>query len=176
MSEYVGEAEFNKILKAYLMEHKDNQIPFAHAKSFIKHIKSNIPDSLKYLTHDLFESISLYDNKISTAKTSKLSDNQYKTKIEFTISKYRSDRTGKQIYQDSILNKIEYNGIQSLKLNDYIDIQLASEDGKKKISRIKITEINNTVEIITSFKPDEVMIDPYYLLIEKNKKDNSKKI
>lgn len=173
LSTYIGEDRFNEILKSYLIKHSNNKTPFAHANSFVRHFETNTPDSLKYLISDLFHTITLYDNVINNSITEK-SKGKYTTQIDFTISKFRSDRTGKKFYSDEYLDEIKEKDTRSLSLNDYIMVQLKGEENENKDFLIKVKSIKNTRKFDTSFKPKEIIIDPYYLLIEKNKKDNHK--
>ena len=189
MSNYLGEKNFNNILKQYVSEVAFQGPPYTTSVEFVEHIKKGTPDSLQYLISDMFENITLYDNKISNVKVTPLKDGQYQVDIEFLVSKYRSTNKGEKIYKDANGKTLQYKDgkkeVQSYPLHDYIEIGVFGEkiasgkhlkDQELYLKKYKIDQIHNKVSIIVHKKPTEVGVDPYNMLIDTDSNDNRKTV
>jgi len=190
LSDYLGEKKLNSALKKYVEKVKFQEAPYTTSIDMVNHIREVTPDSLQYVIKDMFETITLYRNRIVEVKSTELENGKYKVDIEFNVSKYRNDEKGKRFYAekggDSITYKTEKmkKPIVSVPLADYIDIGIFTEeenDEKKKevevyLKKHKITEINNKISIIVDKKPTEVGVDPYNKLIDTKSGDNRRKL
>lgn len=187
LSDYIGEAVLNGALKKYVEKVKFQEPPYTTSIDLVNHIREVTPDSLQYTIHDMFETITLYENRIKEVTSTELENGKYKLDIEFEVSKYRNDEKGKKFYNDSITYKTEAmrKPIISAPLADYIDIGIFAEkegeDGKMTevelyLKKHKITEINNKVTITVDEKPIEVGVDPYNKLIDTNSNDNRRRL
>lgn len=187
LSDYIGEKTLNKALSKYVKKVAFQEPPYTTSIDLLNHIKEVTPDSLSYLLNDMFETITLYQNRVVETKSEKLDNGKYKVDIEFKVSKYRNDEKGRAFYgerkKDSItyqtddMKKPEY----SVFLEDYIDIGIFGEDDNENetelyLKKHKISSIHNKVSIIVDKEPKEVGIDPYNKLIDTNSEDNRKKI
>ncbi|NQY30535.1 MAG: hypothetical protein HRT69_13825 [Flavobacteriaceae bacterium] len=190
LSDYLGEKKLNNALKKYIEKVKFQEAPYTTSIDMVNHIREVTPDSLQYVIKDMFETITLYRNRIIEVKSTKLENGKYKVDIEFNVSKYRNDEKGKRFYAEKGEDSITYKAgkmkkpIISVPLADYIDIGIFTEeetDGKKKeielyLKKHKITKINNTISIIVDKKPTEVGVDPYNKLIDTKSDDNRRKL
>ena len=136
----------------------------------------------------MFETISLYDNKVVDVNAIELENGKYQVEIEFNVSKYRNDEKGKRFHGEKAGDNLTYQTEEmekpalSVHLPDYIDIGGFTDkevEGKKKevtlyFKKDKITAINNKMTIIVDEKPTEVGVDPYNRLIDTNSDDNRK--
>ena len=187
MSDFLGEKNFNNVLKGYLSEVAYQNPPYTTSIEFVDHLKKATPDSLQYLIRDMFETITLYNNRVDKVSSKKLDDGRYQVDIDFTVVKYRSDDKGKKSYKDDKGNELsEPNGKKSIKsypLNDYIEVGVFGEKTKKGnyeydnelyLKRYKINKIKNKVSIIVDEEPKEVGVDPYNKLIDTDSNDNRK--
>jgi len=190
LSDYLGEKKLNNAIKKYVDKVKFQDSPYTTSIDMVNHIREVTPDSLQYVIKDMFETITLYRNRIIEVKSTELENGKHKVDIEFNVSKYRNDEKGKTFYAekggDSITYKTEKmrKPIVSVPLADYIDIGIFTEeenDGKKKevelyLKKHKITKINNKISIIVDKKPTEVGVDPYNKLIDTKSDDNRRKL
>lgn len=187
MSDFLGEKNFNNVLKGYLSEVAYQNPPYTTSIEFVDHLKKATPDSLQYLIRDMFETITLYNNRVDKVSSKKLDDGRYQVDIDFTVVKYRSDDKGKKSYKDDKGNELsEPNGKKSIKsypLNDYIEVGVFGEKTKKGnyeydnelyLKRYKINKIKNKVSIIVDEEPKEVGVDPYNKLVDTDSNDNRK--
>lgn len=190
LSDYIGEENLNGALKKYVEKVKFQEPPYTTSIEMVNYIKEVTPDSLKYVINDMFETITLYQNKIIDVKSTELENGKYQVDIEFQVAKYRNDEKGKKFYGEKAGDTLSYTPpnkkkpILSVKLEDYIDIGIFTDeevDGKKKevalyLRKHKITQINNKITIIVDKKPKEVGVDPYNKLIDTQSNDNRQKL
>ena len=190
LSDYIGEDVLNGALKTYVEKVKFQEPPYTTSIDMVNHIKAVTPDSLQYVIKDMFETITVYDNRITNTTSTELENGKYKVDIEFQVSKYRNDEKGKQLFSETGRDSISYlpegktKPVLSLQLKDYIDIGIFTEndvDGKMKeeqlyLKKHKITAIDNKISIIVDEKPTEVGVDPYNKLIDRNSEDNRQKL
>ncbi|OUR91173.1 hypothetical protein A9Q87_11500 [Flavobacteriales bacterium 34_180_T64] len=191
LSDYIGEAVLNGALKTYVEKVKFQEAPYTTSIDMVNHIREVTPDSLQYVIKDMFETITLYKNRIVDVSSTELDNGKFQVDIEFNVSKYRNDEKGKRFYGENVGDSLIYKTEKmkkpelSLILADYIDIGVFAEeeqeDGKKKeielyLKKHKITEINNKITIIVDEKPTEVGVDPYNKLIDTNSNDNRREL
>ncbi len=190
LSDYIGEDTLNGALKKYIEKVKFQEAPYTTSIDMVNHIKAVTPDSLQYVIKDMFETITLYNNRIVDAEVTELDNGKYRVDIEFNVSKYRNDEKGKRFYGETIGDTLSYKTEKmrkpeySVVLADYIDIGIFAEDedvdGEKKevelyLKKHKITTINNKISIVVDRIPTEVGVDPYNKLIDTKSDDNRKK-
>ncbi|MEM7372978.1 MAG: hypothetical protein AAF587_30430 [Bacteroidota bacterium] len=169
MSEFLGETVYNQALAQFEESFRHTEPPFASALDFIAYMKSATPDSLQYLIHDLFETITLYDNRLNEVRLVE-SNGSYTTQLVLTASKYRADSKGKRSYGTAPL---QTGDLQSLPLADYLDVGLYDEQDRLiEWKRVLVTNMTNTYSWTTSQAVHKVQIDPHYLLFDVNRSDD----
>ena len=188
VSDYIGEYPLNAALSTYVEKVKFQEPPYTTAIELVDHIRAVTPDSLQYIIKDLFETVTLYDNKVVDVNATPLDNGKYQIEIEFNVSKYRNDVKGKRLYDKTTEDYLSYQTEEmeiatlSVPLADYIDIGIFTDrevDGKKTevelyLKKHKMTTIHNKLTIIVDEKPTEVGVDPYNKLIDTNSEDNRK--
>ena len=188
-SDLLGEEQFNQIIQGYISDVAFQDAPYTTSLEFVEHLKNGTPDSLQYFITDMFETITLYDNKVVETKVTELSNGKFQVDIEFNVAKYRSTPEGESIYKDENGHYMNFgegkDKIESLPLKDYIEIGIFGE--KEKIGKYEqdtevylkkhyIDQINNKISITVDEKPTEVGVDPYNKLIDIDSNDNRKKV
>ncbi|WP_299107373.1 M1 family aminopeptidase [uncultured Tenacibaculum sp.] len=190
LSDYIGEEKLNNALKEYVEKVKFQDAPYTTSIEMVDKIREVTPDSLQYVIKDMFETITLYRNRITKVSSKELDNGKYQVDIEFDVSKYRNNDKGKRYYGEKAGDTISYKTekmkkpILSVPLADYIDIGIFGErevNGKKKekelyLKKHKITQIHNKISIIVDEKPVEVGVDPYNKLIDTKSDDNRRKL
>ena len=196
LSDYIGEKNFNNILKEYVKEVAFQEAPYTNSIEFVNHIRKGTPAEFQYLIEDMFETITLYDNKVEKVTSKKLPNGKYQVDIDFVVSKYRlydkgkesKDKNGKS-FKDKNGKTLTYKSgkktIESYPLNDFIEVGIFGEKIKKGDfelenelynKKYKIDRINNKLTIIVDKKPIEVGVDPYNKLIDTDSEDNRMKL
>ena len=173
LSDFIGEKKFNQALRSYLEKIKFQDEETTTTIEMLDFFKAVTPDSLQYVIHDMFETITLYDNKIIDSKVTKLENGKYQINMNLTISKYRTDAKGQRNYQDEIGNSIQFGEEYSLPLADYLEIGVFGENEKVLyLRKVKFSEINNSFSFIVDEQPMQVGIDPYGKMIDAEFEDN----
>ncbi len=190
LSDFIGEKNMNNALKGYIQKVAFQEAPYTNSIEFVDALKKATPDSLQYVINDMFETITLYDNRVKEAKTKKLPNGKYQVDIAFEVAKYKADDSGKRIYKDAKGKTLVFTAkgskakVESYPLNDYVEIGIFSEQtlkGKKTdkelyLKKIKINQIDNKISLIVNEKPTEVGVDPYNKLIDTSSEDNRRKL
>ena len=178
ISDYLGEDRFNQVLSSYIDSVGFQEAPYTTSLEFVGMIKEATPDSLQYLIRDMFETITLYNNRVRNAEYEELEGGKYKVKIKYQVRKYRASEQGKRLYADE--GQQEYfeieNGqdtLKSIPLNDYVELGIFGEDDKELyLKKHKMTRIIDSVEIVVDEKPVAAGVDPYNKLIDVVSTDN----
>lgn len=164
LQDYIGEDSVNAALKRFNKEWAFKEGKYPTSKDLIGYFREVTPDSLQYLIIDMFETITLFENKTTEATYEVMPDNTYK--IEFTVNavKYRADSLGNET---------------SIPLKDWIDIGVfgKDEDGEDKLlylQKHKIDAEEKSFTITVYQKPVKAGIDPINKLIDRNPDDNVK--
>lgn len=158
MRHYLGEQKLNEVLKDFLKDYRlQEESPYPTSLELLERLKQVTPDSLQYVIKDLFETVTFYDTKIEKAEVLAVENERYKLSLDFTVKKYCDGE--------------EENG---LALNDFLEIGVYNTNGELLVTKShRVKAGKNKMEIELSEKPTKVILDPNYLLIEKNVEDNT---
>lgn len=189
MSDYLGEDVFNGVAKRFAEKYQFKASPYPTATEFVNDLRAVTPDSLQYLITDMFEKITLYDNKVDEANYTELPDGKYAVNVKAFVSKYHSQKKGKKQFVSKQGDSIAYtpegeeDAIVSLLLSDYIELGIFGEENEETgdenvlyLQKIKVSDINNNFDVIVDQKPVEAGIDPFNKLIDRRGSDNRKKV
>lgn len=192
LQDYVSEDSINKALKRFIKDWGDshtleNKGRYATTTDVLPYLREVTPDSLQYVIKDMFETVTLYDTKVTKAISEPLTGGKYRVTLEFDLSKYRNDEKGERFYEDIPGTQLSYRSegaatpLRSLPLADYIDIGIFSEEtqGSKEESPLylkkhKIEAIHNKMTFIVDQEPLRIAIDPFHKLIDTDPVDNGK--
>jgi ABC-2 type transport system permease protein len=183
LSDYIGEENLNSALSAFIDEVAFQEPPYTTSLELLEYLKAATPDSLQYLIKDMFETITLYDNRVEDATYTEMDSNTYEVNLTLQVSKYRTGETGKRIYKDeagdSLAIEIEDRRlpVKSLPLQDWVDVGVFGTDslGNETVlyfKKHKFTEILNDLTITVDKEPASAGIDPYNKLIDTISSDN----
>ena len=167
LKEMIGEDKLNGALRAFLEKFRYQNPPFPTSNDVLAEFRKNTPDSLQYIIKDLFEDITLFNNRTTEATYKKLSDGKFEVKITVESQKFKADELGKET---------------EVAVNDYIEIGAlakAEKDKQPKIlyrQMVKINKKQNEFTFIVNELPEEAGIDPAFLLIDRMPNDNLKRM
>ncbi|TVR28123.1 MAG: hypothetical protein EA390_12825 [Balneolaceae bacterium] len=183
LSDYIGEGNLNAALSSYIDDVAFQEPPYTNSLELVEYLKEATPDSLQYLITDMFETITLYDNRVEEASFREIDSNTFEVNMTLQASKYRTGETGDRIYIDEAGDSlsVEIEGrrrpVESLPLNDWIEVGVfgVDENGNETVLHLekrKFTEILNEITITVDELPVSVGIDPYNKLIDTISGDN----
>ena len=158
LQDYIGEDNLNGALARYLNHVKYQEPPRTTSRELLKFIAEVTPSQLQYVLADMFENITLYDNRALSATYRQLPDGQYQVKLRVAAKKLRADDLGNE---------------HEVPLNDLIDVGALDANGtaiaiEKRWIRSNQTELT----FLTERPPVTAGIDPLNKLIDRKPDDN----
>jgi flagellar basal body-associated protein FliL len=167
LQNYISEEKVNVALQRFIKDWNAfggdlQRDRYATTEDLLGYFRAVTPDTLQNVITDLFETITIYDNKVVAARHEKLSENKYKVNLTIHVLKHHIDSLGVET---------------PVPLKDWIDIGIyaRNENGKDEfiyLSKHKITEPITNLEIVVDRLPSKVVIDPRHIMIDKNGDDN----
>ncbi len=164
LRDYIGEAAMNQGLSSFLKKWAFQGPPYPTARDLYAELDAVTPDSLKYVLTDLFEEITLFDNKAVSATSTKRPDGRYDVRLTVQAKKLKADSLG---------------GTQDVPMVDYVDIGIFGDEVKGQklgvpllVQKVKITEPETTLDFVVDQEPRKAGIDPYNILIDRTPEDN----
>ncbi|MDY0151497.1 MAG: M1 family aminopeptidase [Candidatus Cloacimonas sp.] len=162
LQSYIGEEAVNKALGNFCRDYAYHSNPFPLSTDVLPYLENALPEQLKYLANDLFETITLYDNKIIATKRSyDDKTKEYTTTITFSTDKARYDGLGKK---------------ERIPVADLLDIALYDDKEEKRLAMdtINVSGGKQTLSLKSKEKPGKVILDPYFKMIDADRKNNIK--
>jgi ABC-2 type transport system permease protein len=165
LKDYIGEDSLNAALRKYIAKVAYQEPPYTTSIEFINCLKAATPDSLKYIITDMFETITLYENKTTKCSYTKNKEGKYVVKISVECKKMKADSVGK---------------LKDIAIADYIDIGVfgKKQEGDNKVEKelylkkYKIDKNKMEFEIIVDEEPVSCGIDPYNKLVDRTPDNN----
>ncbi len=168
MREFIGEDTLNKAFRALVDSFAYGAPPYPTSLDMYRELEKVTPDSLTYLLEDHFKYITLYNNRMLTAKAQKAQDGMYDVTMTFTCEKNHADSLGNET---------------KVSMNDWIDIGLLAEEKSDKEEgeilvqqRMRLKDGENTVTLRSRELPVKAMIDPMHLFFDRVPDDNGKDV
>ena len=164
LQDYISEDSVNAAFRRYNEEWRFKDAPYPTSADLLKHIRKVTPDSLQYIIHDMFETITLFENKTTKAEYEEIDSLHFNVTLEVSAEKMQADSTGMET---------------NIPINDWIDIGVygknkAGKDSLIYLQKHKITKKENTYTIAVNSKPRRAGIDPIHKLIDRHSDDNAK--
>ena len=167
LADYIGEDKVNLALHNFLMQYRYANATNAQSEAYpdtrqlVDALRAQTPPELQYLIDDGFNSIVLYDNKALSATVTPTADHKYKVVLTTQARKVKADGNGNE---------------SPMALNDYVDIGVfkgkKDEEQPLYLKKEKLTQEQNTFEIIVDEMPTRAGIDPYNKLVDRIADDN----
>jgi hypothetical protein len=167
LRDYIGEERMNAALKGFIERNRYVGPPYPNALDLIETLRAATPDEYAYLIEDMFETITLYDNRADEVTVEELEDGRYRVALTVQSRKMRADGRGveTEVPQD-----------------DWIEIGVygeENEDGEQPflyLDKHKLTGGTHDIELVVDARPVRVGIDPRHLLIDRVPDDNVRKV
>jgi ABC-2 type transport system permease protein len=160
----MGEARLNQALKRYLARFTLGEPPYSTTAELLEEIRPAVPEGAEHLVEDLFDRITMFDNKVAAATSTERADGTFLVRIELEAHKRRGDGAGAD---------------REIQIDDWIDIAVFGEEEDSKggdlvlfLERRRIRTSPVAFEIVVDHRPARVAIDPYYKLIDRDRGDN----
>jgi ABC-2 type transport system permease protein len=161
LSDAIGEDKLNAALKEFLDGWKMKGPPYPDTRGLVEALRKQTPEDLQYMITDMFETITLYDNKAVSAKVEPTADHKYKVTLVVDAKKMRANGDGAET---------------QIPIHDLIEVGVfkGKKDSEEPLhtEKVWITEPRTTLTYVVDEKPTRAAIDPYSKLIDRNPEDN----
>lgn len=170
LRDYIGEERLNAALKSYVEKVRFQEAPFTTCEEFVNALRPAVPDSLQYLITDLFETITLYNNRAVKAVAKPQGNGTYSLALTLNCEKVRADSVGNET---------------PAPLNDWVDIgvfgKTTGKNGKERdtlllTERHQIKRGEQTITLLVRGEPKKAGFDPQSKLLDRKPSDNLKDV
>lgn len=167
LRDYIGEDRVNAALARYADDMAYQQPPYTNSIEFMSYLREVTPDSLVYTLEDMFETITIFSNRVKSATYRRLDDGTYLVSLELEARKFRADGQGVET---------------EVGIDDWIDIGVFGKktDGTDEtvlfMKKRHITSSSTHLEVVVDEVPVRAGIDPYHRLIDRDSGDNVRKV
>lgn len=169
LREEIGEAAVNRALQRFLAEHRYQTSPYVTSRELLSYIRAETPQEKQDLITDMFERIVLYDNRVLAGSAQRRADGQWEVTVKLHLAKTQADGKGREtprIYDEPV------------ELAVFASAAGAPEKEERVLYRAqhRLPGGESTITLLVKEKPQEVGVDPYLMLIDRNASDNRKAV
>lgn len=163
LADYIGKDRVDSALRGYIADNKSSTRRSNTAR-LLDRFRAVTPDSLKHVIGDLFETITVFENRADSAAYTRRGDGKFVVRAWFNARKLRADSVGVET---------------AIPMNDLVDVAVlgppSPDDplGKRLyFAKHRITSGANRFEFVVDQQPAKAGIDPYRKLIDRISTDN----
>ena len=161
LKDYLGVDVVNGALRGLLDRYRLADPPYPTTDDLVAALRAVTPGDLQYLITDLFETITLYDNRALEATWQRREDGKYVVTLKVQSAKLRADGEGRET---------------PTPMDDLIDIGVFAGRGKQEralyLEKHRLTGGETALEIVVDEPPTRAGVDPYNKLIDRLSGDN----
>lgn len=167
LADYLGEDVLNAQLKKYVDTTAYRTRPYTTSLELYDYIKAATPDSLKATVADMFEKVTLLENRAWEATYEKIGE-EYEVTLKVSTKKFYADEKGNETEQPDMRELIDIG----------VTVETKTETGMKYQKPLYLQKHwlkagEHTLKIRVKEKPEKAGIDPYNKLIDRNANDNT---
>lgn len=159
LQELVGEETVNRALRKYVEKVKFQGPPYTNSAELVGFLRAELPPEHHGVLEDLFETITLYDNRALEASVKPGAGGAWDVTVKVKAVKYRADEKGQQTEID---------------FDDVIEVGAIDDDGNALFTeqrRLKQGETELSFTVPT--RPARVGLDPLNKLVDRTSDDNT---
>ena len=158
LQDYIGEDKVNEAIREFLKTYAFKGPPYPTSLDLERYFRKVTPPEYQYLFEDMFQNITLYDDRTISADYVKLSDGKYEVDLTVTAKKFRADGRGQE---------------HAIPLHDWLDVGVLDSSGHYLyLQKHKIEQEKTELTLLVDKPPAQAGIDPLNKLIDRNPEDN----
>jgi hypothetical protein len=169
LRDYLGEEALNGALARYVAEVAFQEPPYTYSREFVDFLREAIPEGRESLIEDLFENITLWDNRAREARMERLPDGRFRVEVDVESQKFRADGQGNET---------------AIGVDDWVDIAVFGEKQPGGVAAGKLLALEKrrlegesaSFEIVVDEEPVRAGVDPFHKLIDRNPGDNTVRV
>jgi aminopeptidase N len=166
LKDQIGADKVNEALRGLLAEFAFKPAPYPNSRDLMRHFREVAGPEHEQLISDLFEKITLYDVKVTEAKSSRRADGRWDVALEVDARKLYADGKGKET---------------EAPLDESFDVGVFTvEPGRKgydkssviAVEKTRLRSGRQTVRLVADREPTVAGVDPFNKRIDRNSEDN----
>ena len=158
LQDLTGEDAVNQALREVVQEYGDRGAPYPTSRVLLTALRRHTPERFQYYLTDQFEQITLYENRVVSAKASKRPDGKYDVTLELDTHKLQADALGVE---------------QEVPLHDWIPVGVLDAKGDALVLEPrKFDGPRSTLIMVTDGVPARAGVDPLNELVDRIPEDN----
>lgn len=162
LQDYIGEAAVSRALSNFIKAYAFKGPPYSTSLDLIEYLKKETPPEFMYLYDDLFENITLYENRAVSAYYIARPDGKYDVHLTTESRKYRADGRGQE---------------HEVPVHDLFDVGVLDADGHYLyLQKQHVDRTNMDFAVTVAKLPAKAGIDPLNKMIDRNPDDNIVKV
>ena len=174
LQDYIGEASVNRALHSFRDKWNLDMLPkngrYPTSADLITEFRAVTPDSLQSVITDLFETMTLFENKADKVTVKPVGKagprGAFDVSVTVSSAKFRADSLGNET--PTKLNDLIYIGVYSKGKTD--------QDKLLFYQKYRLTKPKQTFTVRVNEKPTRAGIDPLNILVDRNSGDNVKAV
>ncbi len=161
LSEYAGETAVNTALQRLIAQHRGaaaggSMRTLATTRALYRELQTSVPDSLRSLLHDLFETTTFWHFDTKAASARPLASGQWEVTFDVSARKVRVDTSGKET---------------EVPIREWVELAVFAAAGPGEVlgtrlylGRHQLRAGTQRVTVVVNGKPARGGVDPYNLL------------
>jgi hypothetical protein len=164
----IGEETLNAALRRYAERVRYQPPPYTYTRELMAELHAAVPAQRQGLLEDLFETITLWDNRVRVASAEPLGNGRFKVRLELVARKLRADGKGAE---------------SEIPMDDWVDVAVFGEKvpgaatGRILTSeKRRVASGTQTLELEVDGEPVRAGVDPFHKLIDRDPDDNTAEV
>ena len=158
LQDLIGEDAVNRALREVVEGYGNKGPPYPTSRVLLAALRRHTPEQFQYYLTDQFEQITLYENRVTSAKASKRADGKYDVTLELDTRKTQADALG-----------VEHE----VPLHDWIPVGVLDAKGEALVLEPRqLGGSHSTITLVTDGVPARAGVDPLNELIDRIPEDN----
>lgn len=159
LQDLAGEDTVNRALRKYVEAVKFKGPPYTTSAELLSFLRAEIPPEHHAALDDLFETITVYDNRALSAVVKPRGDGAFEVTVKVKAVKYRSDEKGEQTELD---------------FEDVMEVGAIDDDGNALfLEKRRVKKGESELSFTVPVKPSRVGLDPLNKLVDRTSDDNT---
>jgi hypothetical protein len=158
LQDYIGEDRVNEAARSFIEKFAFREPPYPTARDLLAEFRQQTPPDLGYVIDDLFENITLFDNRAKSATYRRRADGRYELTLDVSARKLRAAELGQE---------------EDVPLADLIEVGAVDADGAGvALEKRWIHEPETRLTLLLDAPPLRAGIDPLNKLVDREPDDN----
>jgi ABC-2 type transport system permease protein len=158
LQDAIGEEAVNRALAAYVRKFAFKGPPYTVSRDLLAELRAVTPPESQPLIADLFETITLWENRAISATSRDLGGGRYEVTLKVSARKLRADDLGRQT---------------EVPMDDLVDIGVfGAKEAPLYLAKHRVRSGESTITVQVTGRPEKAGIDPVSKLIDRQPGDN----